>query len=999
VVILSQAPIFEVKGRYNPRAVEHVVELFWKQHDIPRKVRVHSWQRDGPVFSFLEGPPTANGYMHVGHARGRTYKDVMLRYARMKGMKVWDRAGWDTQGLPVELEVEKNFGVKSKKDIENVLGVERFVEECSKLVDHYIQRWREDSEKLGLWLDYDKAYETRNPKYIEFAWRFLREMWNRGYLYEDFRVVPVCPRCETALSQHEVALGYKEVSDPSLYFKVRLRVDGNVYAIVWTTTPWTIISNEALAVHPDEVYVKIRVSGEIWILAEKRLEAFTKEVEVSDFEIVGKLYGRELLGVKYEHPLIEEVPVHREHEGMYAHAIVTAEWVKMDEGTGIVHVAPVHGPEDFETAKRYGIPIDVLIQKNGVFTNRAGKYSGKWFLEASKEVVEDLKRRGLVVRVGTIVHEYPHCWRCETPLMFYADRQWYIKVEPIKEIMLRENESVIWRPKSAYDRFKDWLQNARDWCISRERYWGTPLPIWTCRSCGYRIVVGSLDELRKYAENPSDIVDVHRPWIDRVVLKCPKCGGLMFREPYVVDVWLDSGIAHTASLTQYGDESLFNALFPYAWITEAIDQTRGWFYTLLLTSVALYGRSPFRQVLCQGLVLDKYGKKMSKSRGNVRWAREEMEKYGVDVLRIYLTMKAAPWDNINYDPDELPDVRAKLDILWNVASFFDMYARLDRWSASSLSNDFRHLMPEDHWILHSLLKTLDAISKDVENGNMHTAVRTLINFIVENVSHRYITLIRPRVWLEEESPEKKSAYATLFTVLKNTLKLVALFAPYIAEYLYQAVVKKYDPTSHLSIHMERLDIELPVKIDEMKVESVEELLKVSEHILSMRSAKGLKRRWPIKRVVILVSDESKLNAYRESASIITRYANVKEVVFDFPTKADAYSGLECSNIDGVGLVCTDFTVDEELLLEGLARDVIRRIQVLRKELSLPIDAKIKSLKLFTQDEELFKAITKHKSYIAVEVRAEHIEISKSSPPPQARKWDIEGKTIYCIYEL
>jgi len=982
----------ELGKRYDPKKVEEWVLSFWKEYEIPRKVREQSLSReDAPLFRFLEGPPTANGYMHVGHARGRTFKDIVLRYYRMKGFRVWDQAGWDTQGLPVELEVEKKLGFRSKKDILEY-GVEKFIDECQKLVDYYISEWRSASERLGLWLDYDHAYQTRHPRYIEIAWRFLKEMWERGWLYEDLRVVPVCPRCETALSSHEVALGYKVVKDPSLYFKIKLLDEPNTFLVAWTTTPWTIIANEAVAVHPTETYVKIRVGNEFWILAKKRLEAFAKEVGLQSYEIVEEFPGKALEGKVYEHPLLEEVPKHREHRPPH-HTVLTAEWVSMEEGTGVVHCAPAHGPEDFELCKSVGIEVFRPIAKNGVFTEDAGKYAGLWFRDASEKVVEDLRRKGLLVYLGWIEHEYPHCWRCDTPLMYYADRQWFIRIEPIKKTMLEENEKIRWRPDWAGKRFEDWLANARDWCVSRERFWGTPLPVWTCRSCGYRLAVGSFEELRKLAKNPQDFVDPHRPWIDRIVLRCPKCGGDMVREPYVVDVWLDSGIAHTAALHQYGWDHLFDELFPYDWITEAVDQTRGWFYTLLVTSVAMYGKTPFRAVLCQGHVLDKYGKKMSKHLGNVIWAKDFMEKFGADLLRLYVTTKAAPWDSINFDPDEVSEIRRQLDILWNCVLFAHTYASMDRWSAENLEKDLGNALPVDRWILYELKRLVEEVEARILNNDLHLAARTVLNFIVEKLSHRYITLIRPRVWLEEDRVEKRSAYATLFYVIKNVLKVLAPFAPFIAEYLYQAFVKRYDPKALESVHMESWPSIPKELLDESCWRGVEKMFVVAEAVLAARTRVGIKRRWPIKRVVVVAREG--LEDIAKGVDVVKIYANVKEI--ELVSDVGKVEGLEKIYEDKDLVVYADLKLDEETLMEGLAKDVVRRVQVLRKEMDLPIDAWIDRLLIYAVG-DLRKAVERFRDYIARETRCREI-VLLDAPPEGGRKSVVEGMELVIKLEI
>ncbi len=987
VVSLSEAP--SLKGRYNPLKVEEWVMAYWSSNNIYRKVKEKSWNKDNsPLFRFLEGPPTANGFMHVGHARGRSLKDVKLRYYRMKGYRVWDQAGWDTQGLPVELEVERKLGFKSKKDIEKY-GVEKFVEECQKLVDYYISHWRKASERLGLWLDYDHAYETRHPRYLDTTWRFLKTMWDKGLLYEDLRVVPVCPRCETALSSHEVAQGYEVVKDPSLYFKIPLLGEEKTYMIAWTTTPWTIISNEALAVHPDETYVKIRVGEEYWIMAEKRLKEVLEEVGVKEYEVLEKFPGRKLFGKKYIHPLLDEVPAHKEHKGEYEHSVLTAEWVSMEEGTGVVHIAPAHGPEDFELGKQYGIRVFKPIRKNGYFTEEAGKYSGLWFKNANPHVVEDLKKKNLLVHIGEVEHEYPHCWRCGTPLMYYADRQWFIKIEPIKKKMLEENSKVKWSPEWASKRFQDWIENARDWCISRERYWGTPLPIWTCSKCGYRVAFGSLEEVRKHAINPEEVKDHHRPWIDRVKIKCPKCGGVMKREPFVVDVWMDSGVAHTASLNQYGWNNLFTQLFPYDWITEAVDQTRGWFYTLMFTSVAWHGLRPYKAVLNQGLVLDKYGKKMSKSRGNVVWALEFMEKHGADPFRLYLVSKSAPWDNINFDPDEVMEVKRQLDILWNSVNFALTYMELDKWKPDKLEEDLKHLEPEDKWIIYELYLMLKAVEDAVEKDNPHKGGRALLEFIVEKLSHRYITLIRPRVWIEEDKPEKRGAYATLYLVIDTLLKALAPYAPFISEYLYQAFIRKLSAKAKESVHLEEWPTVNKELLDEQAWKSVSKLLDVAEQVLAIRSKVGIKRRWPLRKVVILASREE-AESLQASTKVVKIYANVKQV--EVTSKPVDIEGLEEAEV-GELKVYVDARIDEEVLLEGLAREIVRRVQVMRRDLDLPLDAVVEKVQVYTKDNDIVRAIEKHRDYILGEVRAKAIEIV-NEPPSNARKWRIEGKETW-----
>ncbi len=982
--------------RYNPVEVEHRILKLWKELDIPRRVREASYNRDTEWFTFLEGPPTTNGFMHVGHARGRALKDVVIRYKRMRGFRVWDQAGWDTQGLPVELEVEKKLGFSTKKDIESY-GIDRFIKECNQLVDYYLERWVKDSIRLGLWLNYDIAYETRHPRYIEVEWQYLKAMWEKGWLYQDLRVVPVCPRCETALSSHEVALGYKEVEDPSVHVKFPLEDRPNEYLIAWTTTPWTLIANEALTVSPNNLYARIKVGEEKWIVAKPLLDKFVADVGLSDYEIEDVFLGESLVGQKYRHPLVEEVPAHANHNEPYDHRVVSADWVSMEEGTGVVHTAPAHGPEDFEVARQFGVTVFNPLAKNGFFTQEAGKYAGMYFEEAGKQVIEDLKRKGLLVHSSTYVHEYPFCWRCDTPLMYYADKQWFIRVAGIKETMVNENRAVDWHPDWASHRFGDWLENARDWCISRERYWGTPLPIWTCKSCEHRVVVGSLNELKKIAIDPSKVPeDPHRPWIDQVELKCPECGGVMAREPYVVDVWMDSGVAHTAGLAQYGLEGRFGEYYPFDFITEALDQTRGWFYTLMFTGASWYGKSPYKCVLNQGHVLDKFGKKMSKSRGNVINAIDAFESWGADVYRLYVLAKSPAWENINFDPDETKVYRRVLDILWNSVGFALMYMPLDNFTAEKVDEGLKHLELEDKWLLTKLQRTIEGVTREMEEVDTHTAARMVSDFIVETLSHKYISLIRRRVWEEADSPKKLSAYATLYIALTEVLKLIAPFTPFIAEELHQKFVRKLDPSAPESVHFCKWPTPKPELIFEREERAMDLAFEVEEAALALRNKHKVKRRWPLRKAVVVAPSEDVAELVAEASEQLKEMLNVKEVLATTsygpsPTEdvIELRSGLR---------LFLNVVRDEELMAEAYAKELIRRIQVVRKELDLPVEAVVKSVKVAVDDPEISDAVSKHIDFIKYEVRAEAIECLPLAELSEGKEFDVDGRKVRIAIE-
>lgn len=866
--------MIEPMQRYNPLKVEEEVTKYWKERGIPKKVMESN--RGKPIFAFLEGPPTANGFMHIGHARGRVYKDVYIRFMTMRGMDVWRQAGWDCQGLPTELEVEKKLGFTAKKDVEK-FGLDKFVEEANRLVDYYISHWREASERLGLWLDYDNAYETRRDEYMEHVWHLLKKAYEEGDLYESYKVVPYCPRCETPLSSHEVALGYEEVTDPSIYVKFELEGKHDEYVVIWTTTPWTIPGNEAVAVNPDQVYVKIKVGKEVWILAEGCYERVLRdELKIKDFNVVKRVKGSDLEGIKYIHPLAEEVPAHREHKGA-AHTLVTATFVSIEEGTGCVHTAPAHGPEDYELGKEKGLPIFCPISTNGFFTGEGGKYASLYHRDVSETIIHDLKKKGLLIDSGKVKHTYPLCWRCDTPLVYLASKQWFLSIDRIKKKMVEENEKVSWYPKWAgQNRFGDWLENAEDWCISRTKVWGTPLNIWMCLKCGSKKVIGSMDELQRALKKP-DKLRLHRPWIDMVKFSCDRCGGIMEREEYVLDTWLDSGVAHFASVNYLKDKELFDKLFPYDFITEAIDQTRGWFYTLLFTSTMLFGVTPYKTVLNQGLVLDREGKKMSKSKGNVIWAINAFERFGVDPLRMYLLSKAAPWENMNFIDEEVSRVSEDINIFWNVVSFAKTYFDLDSFDPDKYALDslLYYARPEDRWLLSKVNTLIKVVSNALKDYNPHYAARAIREFIVKDLSRIYVRSIRRRAWIEELTKDKLIAYATLNYVIKKILLLMAPMAPYVSEYLYQLLRKPEEPES---IHM----LAWPSYDQKLVDEDLEDKMEIVQDIIASALAarqKGKKKlRWPVSKAYITPKSGRVKSAVSTFQEYVKSTINSKELI-------------------------------------------------------------------------------------------------------------------------
>lgn len=968
--------------------VEEEVRKFWLKNNIPSKWR--EWEENAPTYTFLEGPPTTNGYPHIGHIRGRTYKDFVLRYYRIKGYNVWAQGGWDEQGLPVEVEVEKKLGLKNKKDVET-LGYERFVNECNKLVDHYLKVWTDvGTFRLGLWLDLVNAYETRRAHYIEHVWHFIKKMYEKGLLFEGFRVLPYCPRCETALSDAEVDQGYDEKVSPSIYVKFKLVNDDRTYLLIWTTTPWTLIDNEAVAVKGDGDYCKAVLGNEYLIIGKDLITNISKLLG-TELECVEEFKGEALNGVKYEHPLVNEVPIHRDHND--SHKVLTADFVSLSEGSGLVHIAPAHGPEDFELGVRNNLPISNSVSINGVFNDLGGYFKNLDIEKASRKVIEVLKSKGLLLYEGTITHMYPHCWRCGTPLIYRTDKQWFLRISSMKESLVKNLDIVNIFPEKLRDRFYNWLINAKDWTISRSRIWGTPLPIWKCKEEPDKIlVIGSIEELTKLAvEVPKVDKDklVHRPWIDNVKIVTNDCSEWV-REPYVVDVWIDSGMAWMASIDGLRNAELFEKLYPYDFVTEAIDQTRGWFYSLLATSVLMNNRPPYKNILIQGHVVDKYGQKMSKSKGNVIWAHDIFERYGVDPVRAYILTKFAPGDVFSFDPDEVKEMLNKLNIIWNVYRFAQMYMSLDKFNPKihKLENLLTSAKVEDVWILSKFYSTLKIYETYMSKYELHQSSRAIFEYLIEYLSHRYVRLIRPRVW-KEEGDDKFVAYTVLYTVLKESLKMLAPIIPHLSEYLWQHFVKLYEPDEAESLHLSKFPqlVEEYIRSD---LESDFELIfEVYASVSSMRNALGIKLRWPIKEVII-ESNKELSERLSKHLNIVKFLTNAKDVSIttELPNKC---LGDDFITKDFITFkVCISKSIDKELYYEGIAKELIRRIQVMRNRANLLVDEFIE-LFISTDDSEIRDSINMFRNFILSETRA--TELTDDKEGMYVVEWDLEGRKV------
>jgi isoleucyl-tRNA synthetase len=864
--------------RYDPLSVEDEVLKFWEKEDIYNKtVR---FRESGPAWNFLEGPPTTNGFMHVGHARGRAMKDAEIRYMTMRGFNVWRRGGWDMQGLPVELEVERKEGIEEKGLIESNLGMDVFVAKCKELVDYYLDRWVKDSVRLGLWLDYPNAYQTRRDDYIEHVWHFLKLANEKGLLGRGYRVNPICPRCVTALSGHEVSQGYMNKEDPSIYVKFKLVGRENDYLVIWTTTPFTLISNEMVSVHPDYKYVKVDVNGEFWWIAEDLVDTVMEKAGVKDYKVVEKLKGKKMLGWKYEHPFKTEVPFHREHHEKYMHAVVTGKHVTIEDGTGLVHTAPGFGPDDFNVGKEFGVPVLAPVDNTGKFTDEVPMFKGKMVFDTNPLVPKMLEEKGLLVREETIQHEYPHCWRCDTPLIYLADSsQWFLKMEGVRDRLVEANRNVSWTPEWAGSgRFGDWLANADDWCISRSRVWGSPLPVWVCDDCQAEVVVGSRKELKERAVSFPEEFEMHRPWVDEVKLKCERCGGTMTREAFVTDCWLDSGMAHTASVNYLHDTSLFNRVFPYDFITEAVDQSRGWFYSLLYTSVVMHGKTPFKECVSQEHVLDEDGGKMSKSKGNVVWASDSLAAVGADPFRVFMLTRSASWSRTNYVPKEIELTRKKMDVLWNVVLFAETYMDLDsfRFDEKRMLQALEFADLEDRWLLSRVQSTVNEYRKQMDKHLWHQAGRILLEFVSEDLSRVYLPLVKKRVWLDRADPKKVMAYDVLYYTLQTFLRIFNPFAPFFSESLHRGFLSRFADGLPESINM----TDMPQQNAELRDPEIEATFVVLEELRSAashaRNKKGVKLRHPVAKVMFLPEDKETRKRAESLRDLLLADLNTRE---------------------------------------------------------------------------------------------------------------------------
>lgn len=842
---------------------EREISEFWNKNNIFEK---SIKAREGAtVFTFYDGPPTANGKPHIGHILTRVVKDIIPRYKTMKGYKVLRKAGWDTHGLPVELEIERELGISGKPQIENY-GVEPFIKKCKNSVFKYETQWREMSESVGFWADMDNPYVTYHNDYIESVWWALKQIWDKGLLYKGHKVVPYCPRCGTALSSHEVAQGYKDVKETSVYVKFKVKNIENTYLLAWTTTPWTLPSNVALVVNAKENYIKAELNGEIYILA----EALANTVLGEGYKKIEQMKGSDIKGMEYE-PLFDFVTPDKK-----AFYVTCDSYVTLTDGTGIVHTAPAFGEDDARVGRENDLPFIQLVDEQGKFVKEVTPWAGMFVKEADPLIIKNLEENRKLFMAMPFEHSYPFCWRCDTPLLYYARDTWFVKMTAVRDRLVANNETVNWYPENIkHGRFGNFLENVIDWGLSRERYWGTPLPLWKCE-CGHIHAIGSIEELKKMSSNCPDDIELHKPYIDEVYLDCPKCGKKMKRVPEVIDCWFDSGAMPFAQLHYpFENKELFDENFPADFISEAVDQTRGWFYTLMAISTLIFDKAPYKNVIVLGHVQDKDGQKMSKHKGNVVDPWSILNKQGADAVRWYFYTNSAPWlPNRFYEEAVNEGQRKFMGTLWNTYAFFVLYANIDEFNPNDWKLDVKNLPPMDKWILSKLNSLIKYVDKCLNEYKLTEPSRA-INEFVDELSNWYVRRSRERFWGKDMPKDKVDAYMTLYTVLVSVSKLIAPFVPFMAESMYRNLVCSVYTDACESVHLCSFPEADDNLIDSELEESMDTVLSIVVAGRSARNTSGIKNRQPIGKMFVK-SDKQISDMF---IKITADELNIKEIEF------------------------------------------------------------------------------------------------------------------------
>ena len=1013
---------------------EREVEKFWRENHIFEKSIED--RKDAPTYMFYDGPPTANGKPHIGHALTRVIKDMIPRYRTMKGYKVPRKAGWDTHGLPVEIEVEKELGINGKEQIENY-GVAPFIEKCKESVWKYKGMWEEFSDVIGFWADMNDPYVTYHDSYIESEWWALKQIWDKGLLYKGFKVVPYCPRCGTPLSSHEVAQGYKDVKERSAIVRFKKK-DEDVYFLAWTTTPWTLPSNVALCVNPEEDYVKVKHGDYTYILASALVETVLKE----DYTVLETYKGKELEGIEYE-PLWGGLNVKGK-----AWFVVCDSYVTLTDGTGIVHIAPAFGEDDSRIGRNYDLPFVQLVDAQGNLTKET-KWEGVFVKDADKLVLKDLEENGKLFDAPVFEHSYPHCWRCNTPLIYYARESWYIKMTAVKEDIIRNNNTINWIPESiGKGRFGDWLENIQDWAVSRNRYWGTPLNVWICE-CGHMHSIGSIEELKSMSKNCPDNIELHRPYIDAVTITCPECGKEMKRTPEVLDAWFDSGSMPFAQHHYpFENHEKFEAQFPADFISEAVDQTRGWFYSLLAISTLIFNKAPYKNVIVMGHVQDEDGQKMSKSKGNAVDPMDALNKFGADAIRWYFYVNSAPWlPNRFHDKAVEEGQRKFLGTLWNTYAFYVLYADIDSFDPTKYNLEYDKLSVMDKWLLSKLNTLVKTVDDYLNNYKITETARALQSF-TDDMSNWYVRRCRERFWAKGMEQDKVNAYMTLYTALITLSKIAAPMIPFMTEEIYQNLVRSVDKNAPESIHLTDFPTVNEEFIDKELEISMDEVLDIVVLGRAARNSANIKNRQPIGNMYVkaetvldpfyveIIEDELNVKAVEfkddveefvsysfkpQLKTVGPKYGKLLGKIKEALASLDGHAAMKSLNdtgsvdfefdgekvslgredllietaknddfvteADNKTTVVLDIRLSEELIEEGFVRELISKIQTMRKEAGFEVVDHIVLSQ--TGNERIAEIIKKNEAVIKNDTLAD--EIVYNNVEGYTKDWNLNGE--------